>query len=146
MKIWKRPRGGSVTTGYQYDWADLDSKRRVRQFISDDEILVRVSSFTFRFVTLGQLRDCLAFFEQKVRPSGRIPAKRLASELGEDWRMLRGWDIERWDERLPMYLLEEPKRQKIVVALRKAIQFAETGKRPKAKGTLRAKKVKREKH
>jgi hypothetical protein len=36
--------------------------------------------------------------------------------------------IERWFERLPMYLLEEPKRKKVVQALAKALQLEETGK------------------
>jgi hypothetical protein len=36
--------------------------------------------------------------------------------MGRHWRELRGWDVERWFERLPMYLLEEPKRQKVLKA------------------------------
>jgi hypothetical protein len=35
------------------------------------------------------------------------------------------WEAQRWFERLPMYLLEEPKRRKVVLALRQALQFAE---------------------
>jgi hypothetical protein len=52
----------------------------------------------------------------------------LEAELGKDWRCLRGWDIERWFERLPMYLLEEPKRQKVLKALNKALERVEAGK------------------
>jgi len=37
-------------------------------------------------------------------------------------------DVERWFERLPMYLLEEPKRQKVLKALCRAFALAETGK------------------
>jgi len=51
----------------------------------------------------------------------------LAADLGEDWRELRGWDVERWFERLPMYLMEEPKRQKVLKALSRALALAETG-------------------
>ena len=44
------------------------------------------------------------------------------------YRKLRGWDVERWFERLPMYLLEEPKRQKVLKALSKALALVEDGK------------------
>jgi hypothetical protein len=91
-------------------------------------IVVRVASFAFRFETVEQLQRCLSYYEQKTRPSSRVPAKRLASELGEDWRQLRGWDVERWFERLPMYLLEEPKRQKVLKALSKALALVEAKK------------------
>jgi len=91
-------------------------------------IVVDVASFKFGFGTVDQLRKCIAYYEQKTRPSSRIPAKTLAAELGEDWRKLRGWDVERWFERLPMYLLEEPKRQKVLKALRKALAVAEAEK------------------
>lgn len=91
-------------------------------------IAVRVASFTFRFETVEQLRERLKYYEQKTRPSSQIPAKTLAAHLGEDWRELRGWDVERWFERLPMYLLEEPKGQKVVKALSKALALIEAGK------------------
>lgn len=55
-------------------------------------------------------------------------AKKIAAEIGEDWRTQRGWEVERWFERLPMYLLEEPKRQKVFKALSKALELAESKK------------------
>jgi hypothetical protein len=91
------------------------------------DILVRVASFTFRFVDIEHLRECLAYFRQKIHPSSRVPAKRLVADVGEDWRTQRSWEIERWFERLPMYLMEEPKRQKVVKALSEALQLAESG-------------------
>jgi hypothetical protein len=36
--------------------------------------------------------------------------------------------LDRWFERLPMYLLEEPKRQKVLKALSKALELAEANK------------------
>jgi hypothetical protein len=90
-------------------------------------IVVRVSSFTFRFGTEEQLRACIEYYERKTHPSSRISAKTLAADLGKDWRTLRGWDVERWFERLPMYLLEEPKRQKVLKALLKALSLVEAG-------------------
>jgi hypothetical protein len=91
-------------------------------------IVVRVTSFAFRFHGLERLRECIKYYEKKTRPSSRIAAKTLAADLGEDWRKLRGWEVERWFERLPMYLLEEPKRQKVLKALSRALALAETGK------------------
>jgi hypothetical protein len=35
------------------------------------------------------------------------------------------WEAHRWLERLPMYLLEEPKRKKVVKALNQALILAE---------------------
>jgi hypothetical protein len=90
-------------------------------------ILVRVASFTFRFGTTKQLRDCSEYYERKTHPSSRISAKAIAADIGPDWRELRSWEVERWFERLPMYLLEEPKRQKVLKALHKTLAMVETG-------------------
>jgi len=91
-------------------------------------ILVRVASFTFRFTTTKQLRDCIEYYERKTHPSSRIPAKVIAADIGPDWRELRSWEVERWFERLPMYLLEETKRQKVLKALHQTLALVETGK------------------
>jgi hypothetical protein len=96
--------------------------------IPHDVIVVRVASFTFRFRTIKQLQDCIRYYEKKTRPSSRVASKIIAAQLGEDWRELRGWEVERWFERLPMFLLEEPKRQKVLKALSKALELVETGK------------------
>jgi hypothetical protein len=91
-------------------------------------IVVRVASFTFRFGTIKELQDCVKYYQKKTRPSSRIAAKTMAADIGQDWRDLRGWEVERWFERLPMYLLEEPKRQKVFKALSKALALVETGR------------------
>src|SRR5437763_924885 len=59
-------------------------------------ILVRVASFTFRFGTTKQLRDCIEYYERKTHPSSRISAKAIAADIGPDWRELRSWEVERW--------------------------------------------------
>jgi hypothetical protein len=59
-------------------------------------IVVRVASFAFRFESIERLRECIKYYERKTRPSSRIAAKTLSAALGEDWRKLRGWDVERW--------------------------------------------------
>jgi hypothetical protein len=93
-----------------------------------DVIVVHVASFTFRFGTVNELRECTKYYEQKTHPSSRIAAGTLASDLGEDWRELKGWEVEGWFERLPMYLLEEPKRKRVLKALSKALALVEAEK------------------
>jgi hypothetical protein len=110
-------------------WKEHGKVYERANLIPCDVIVVRVASFTFRFATVQKLRDCLRYYEQKTHASSRIPAKSIASELGPDWKRLRSWEVERWFERLPMYLLEEPKRQKVVKALREALDRVETGKK-----------------
>jgi hypothetical protein len=98
---------------------------RTKRLLPEHAIEVRVASFVFRFSDLEQLKACIDYYSRKTHPTSRIPAKDLAADLGEDWRELRGWDIPRWFERLPMYLMEEPKRKKVLKALREALEFAE---------------------
>ena len=78
--------------------------------------MVSVASFTFQFFTTHQLADCLAYFEQKIRASSRVS---IPGDIDH-------WEAERWFERLPMYLLEDAKRTKVVAALTDALAFAET--------------------
>jgi hypothetical protein len=112
MRIWKEQRP-------MYGDANL-----IPSYI----IMVRVASFTFRFGSVEQLRECVKYYEQKTHQSSRVPAREIASQLGPDWRAIRSWEVERWFERLPMYLLDEPKRQKVVKALDRALQLMESGK------------------
>jgi len=91
-------------------------------------ITVKVASFTFRFGSVEELQRTIEYYSQKIHPSSRISAQELQRQLGEDWRTLRGWDVERWFERLPMYLLEEPKRQKVLKALLKTQALLASGK------------------
>ncbi|HSH78259.1 MAG TPA: hypothetical protein VLA19_06975 [Herpetosiphonaceae bacterium] len=71
---------------------------------------VAVCSFTFSFQSLDHLRACLRYYSRKIHPSGRI-----------DRGVADHWEVQRWHERLPLYLREEPKRQKVVQALSRAL-------------------------
>jgi hypothetical protein len=74
---------------------------------------VNVCSFTFQFHSIEQIRECLDYFSQKPRPPSRMPLDPPEH------------DLQRWYERLPMWLFEEPKRRKVVKALEKAlVEFA----------------------
>ncbi len=78
---------------------------------------VRVCGFTFEFHSLEQLKVCLKFFSQKVRPSSMI----RFSEADRRITWLH-WVCQRWFERLPMQLLEERRRVRIVPTLQKALK------------------------
>ena len=80
-----------------------------------DVYFVSVCGFKFEFHSIEQIRACLKYYSVKIHPSSRMDIG------GAD-----NWEMQRWYERLPMYLREEPKRQKVVKALQKALsQFAE---------------------
>jgi hypothetical protein len=76
---------------------------------------VRVCGFTFQFVSLAQLRECLDHFSRKTHPSGRF----AQPPPGVHWN-------HPWYERLPMWLFEEPKRQRVVKALGQALTVFES--------------------
>ena len=83
--------------------------RRLRSeanFVPNWVFFVRVCSFTFEFHNLGQIAECLTYCSQKLHPSSRL-------DIGS----ADNWEAQRWFERLPMYLIEEPKRIKTVRAL-----------------------------
>jgi hypothetical protein len=127
-RIWKEPSSGAVPAEYWEPTAIIEHRYQNRALVPHFDIMVNVASFTFRFSSLRQLRDCLSFYEQKTRKSGALAEQKLALELGPDWRSQRGWEIERWYERLPMYFQEEPKRKKVIQALTKALQMTESGR------------------
>ncbi len=77
---------------------------------------VSVCSFTFEFHSIEQIEACLEYYTEKLHPSSR----RFDMWGGDHW------EFQRWFERLPMYLLEESKRQKVAKALTKALtEFSE---------------------
>ena len=80
-------------------------------FVPKWVFFVRVCSFTFEFHTIAQIADCLGYYSQKIHPSSR-------ADLGS----ADHWEAQRWFERLPMYLMEEAKRQQVVKALDSALE------------------------
>jgi hypothetical protein len=92
---------------------ETDPNSRLR---GDRAYFVRVSGFTFQFVSLDQMRDCLAWFELPIHPSSATPF-----DCGEHY-----WQA--WHERLPKGLTRNPRRKKIVAALEEALtDFGEVG-------------------
>jgi hypothetical protein len=88
---------------------------------------VRVCSFTFEFHSIQQIRECLAFFSRKVRPSSRASLAGLCPGFEH-------WEAQRWFDRLPMRLLEERRRVPIAQALSQALErFGGRGEGPPIK-------------
>ena len=90
----------------------LELSNRPISVLDPSEVLfVNVCSFTFNFKSLYELETTLAYYARKTHPSSRVaPSRLVAGKWGH-------WESQRWYERLPMYLLEEPKRLRVVKAL-----------------------------
>jgi hypothetical protein len=87
---------------------------------------VRICGFTFEFHSIEQLEVCLRFFSQKTRPSSRIAFSANDKQIHWLHRV-----AQRWFDRLPMYLLEERRRVRIVPALKQALaQFQKAHSKP----------------
>jgi hypothetical protein len=92
---------------------------RARTLEPHQVTFVHVAGFTFEFHSAEQLRACLAFYAQRHHPSRRSAAAAELVRSGEvTWRL----EVERWHERLPLYLREEPKRLKVCAALKEALR------------------------
>jgi hypothetical protein len=84
---------------------------------------VEVAGFTFEFHSLREIQIVLAYFSQKVRPSSRSPYPIVG---------MSHWEAQQWHDRIPGWLLKEPRRIKVVTALSDALR--EFGKEtPKAR-------------
>jgi hypothetical protein len=79
---------------------------------------VAVAGFTFEFVSVEQVRECLSFFEKRIHQSSRAPI--FEPEKGE-------WEA--WHERLPATILKGSKRGRVIKALRAAlVEFSDEGR------------------
>jgi hypothetical protein len=97
---------------------------------------VYVCGFTFEFWSVEQIVHALSWFEQKVHPTSRLPDEswwqyrdRLIAanpvywrEAGNGFIRSHHTELQRWYERLPQYLQENGKREKVVKALRQALK------------------------
>lgn len=67
---WVEPyRGHSIPMEY---WGTRNSNPRAAGLVPDSILLVSVASFTFQFISVQQIRDCLAYHERKTHDSSRI--------------------------------------------------------------------------
>jgi len=79
---------------------------------------VEVCQFTFAFFSLDMIREYLDFYSRKVLPSSRFHG---ASKFSHGAAASAGDGQTRF-ERLPVRLRQEPKRVRIVKALKRALQ------------------------
>jgi len=79
-------------------------------------MFVTVAPFTFRFISTRQIEGCLAYYVQKTRHT----------DIEPEAASMNHWEAQRWYTELPMYLLEEPKRRKVVKALGRALALSPT--------------------
>jgi hypothetical protein len=116
-RYWKEPY-----TGARYGDHPPDTLlASARGLVIRDLICVSVCLFTFRFYSGDEILEYIAFFEKKTHPSSTLPIPRGADSFFR-------WHAQRWYERLPMYLQEDGKRERVLKALRRAISLLETGK------------------
>lgn len=87
---------------------------------------VRVCGFTFEFVSLAEIREALDWFETKLHPSSKLNKPTNWDEKSSVcWKTALSahhHESQRWHERLPAGLTSEPRREKVVAALRRALQ------------------------
>lgn len=112
-RFWKEPYNPAAHYNRMYEIPVFKSPdlKLIPQFV----YFVSVCSFTFEFHSLEQIEICLEYYSEKIHPSSRLPV--YTQNLGGDH-----WGTLRWFERVPMYLLEEPKRQRVVKALTRALE------------------------
>lgn len=107
-KIWKEPFDIKRHEDHRFAGGRQQRQVNVREPWA---YFVKVAGFTFEFVSLDQIKECLTFYSQKIQPSSRTEI--FEPEKGQ-------WQL--WSERLPLYLREEPKRIKVVKALTEALK------------------------
>jgi hypothetical protein len=73
-----------------------------------------IAGFTFEFMSLDQVRECLAHFEQRLHPSSRL-------DIGS----ADSWEVQRWYERIPGHLQSDRDRSDIVRVLSALLQEGE---------------------
>jgi len=101
------------------DWspdalAPIEAHKKNPTLVPHESVFVNVCSFTFRFESLPQLERAIAYYEQKILPSSILPKPKEGYSYGDSG------EAQRWYERLLQFLREEPKRRKVVKALREA--------------------------
>ena len=115
-RIWKEPRSGHWSAhfdlhGYQgLPGHDVSPDPAI---VPVNSYFVRVCGFTFVFGSVAQIETVLAYYNRRIHPSSRLP--------DSEWLRAEHEVVQRWFERLPQYLLEEPKRVRVVKALERAL-------------------------
>lgn len=114
-QIWSEPFDGLKHRDQMPGVASSTSDHsRAPTLLQRRVFFVRVCSFTFQFHSLQQIQACLGYYNRKIQPSSRC-----------DIGAMDHWECERWLEKLPLFLREEPKRQRVIKALHNALKVFE---------------------
>ena len=96
---------------YVGEWEGKEHLMRYRNPEPKWIYFVHVCNFTFAFYSLVMMQAYLDYYSQKILPTRAQDAPHCNNDLRQHW-----------SNRLPLYLREEPKRQKVVKALQTAIR------------------------
>jgi hypothetical protein len=115
MNIWKEPFDSSRHQD------KMDAARHL-EYAADPHRSVRthwvyfaeVAGFTFEFMSLDQVRECLHYFEQRLHPSSRVSVGAADH-----------WEVQRWYERVPGHLKSDRNRPDVVRSLGALLQEGE---------------------
>ena len=127
MKIWSEPFDSTRHRNpMNFGWGAPQPEQKKRHLRAPtlephNVVFVRVAGFTFEFHSVEQIRACLEYYEARHQPSSRLPVQ--TGEYGGD----QG-ETQRWFERLPLFLREEPKRIQVVAALQEALREIAAGR------------------
>lgn len=116
-KHWSEPLDPARHRNYMTRWHGGLRQQPTADPAFDDRraYFVRVVGFTFEFVSLDDIRECSNWFRQDHHPSSRLPDV-VEHDVGQSWH-----------ERLPKGLNKAGKREKIIVALERALVDFESG-------------------
>src|SRR5262249_348730 len=106
---WKEPysKESALAAGiHDWEWSPVTGPPHAQWIY-----YVEVCQFTFAFFSLDMIRQYLEYYSAKVLASSRMS--------GPLWHP--NGDNQRWFERLPLRLRKEPKRQRVVKALERAL-------------------------
>ncbi|MEJ2613201.1 MAG: hypothetical protein P8179_24910 [Candidatus Thiodiazotropha sp.] len=119
MAIWKEKyiKGHHGNAMYGSEAPGFETRSEYDNIRDNWVYFIEACGFTFQFLNVAQLSECLAYYEIKNAGSTR-------EEIGA----ADHWEVQRWYERLPLYLREETKRIKVVKVLKKAQEIIVSNK------------------
>lgn len=113
-KFWKEPLDPSRHVDHFHHGHAIP---RTRVHGLETAYFVRVAGFTFEFASVAQIRECIEWFSTPIHPSSREPV--FEPEKGH-WQP--------WHDRLPAFIRKGSKRERVLKALRNALEeFGESG-------------------